>query len=575
MITDASCGRQRGLGVALATLALGILASCQQPNAPLGSTSDQPDLSLAPMEPPGFFVLTDWPMDALTGNGWSTAGAVESGNLFVVGDTAAPGSQPHVAEWRQTHSFDGAYGKTPLHRYLGRPREVYLAFWLKLNAGWQGSTGVGTIYHDGLYPDNGPATTVGIALDSCAAGERLLALSLGDEGVDNTSLENSSVSGGARHLGGNVNGGNYAVAPGQWHHIEIHVRQSTSPTARDGLVQWWANGTPVGAYNDVNFLQGAYDKVFFYPDIVTNTTDTLNMDDVRISVPSPTAPGSVGDVRFQTVSDGAGGQVPAVWSDSVGLRFTAVDDGTGTGAKYDIRYSAGTMNWGSAQSVTQGTCATLAADADHPGPGMQVLCRVHGLSPNTTYAFQLVPFRGTLNQNAVFGPLSNVISTTTPAGASSAPAAPGTVHDLGVTQTGAASATLSFTEVDDGTGHAARYDVRYAATPIGWGWGSATVVTQGTCRTPVAGTAIGTRRTCTVDGLSPATSYDFQMVAYRGTLNAGATFGGLSNVATGVTQGETTARSTTAGTAPPAVVSGGAPPRSSLWSRAVATARSM
>ena len=40
---------------------------------------------------------------------------------------------------------------------------------------------------------------------------------------------------------------------------------------------------------------------------------------------------------------------------------------------------------------------------------------------------------------------------------------PGTVADLAVSATTDASATLSFSQVDDGTGQPARYEVRYAA----------------------------------------------------------------------------------------------------------------
>lgn len=130
---------------------------------------------------------------------------------------------------------------------------------------------------------------------------------------------------------------------------------------------------------------------------------------------------------------------------------------------------------------------------------------------------------------------------------SAEPGAPGTVTDLAVETRSDTAVTLGFTEVDDGTGHAATYDVRYAITPIGSGWASAAVVTQGTCSTPVAGTTIGAHRSCSVAGLSPGTTYDFQMVAYRGTLNQDAVFGGLSNVATGTT---------TSGEPPPEAVIG-------------------
>src|SRR5439155_8184 len=119
---------------------------------------------------------------------------------------------------------------------------------------------------------------------------------------------------------------------------------------------------------------------------------------------------------------------------------------------------------------------------------------------------------------------------------SAAATAPGTVSDLSVSAIGTNSVTLSFTQVDDGTGNPAKYDVRYARAPISWG--SAPSVTNGTCTTPVVGTGIGSRLTCTVLGLSAATNYNFQLVAFRGTLNMNAVFGGLSNIAAATTTAE-------------------------------------
>jgi hypothetical protein len=104
----------------------------------------------------------------------------------------------------------------------------------------------------------------------------------------------------------------------------------------------------------------------------------------------------------------------------------------------------------------------------------------------------------------------------------------------GVTDT---SVALSFTEVNDGAGQPASYDIRYAVGAVSWG--SATSVTRGSCASPVAGTAIGAKRTCTVLGLAAATGYQFQLVALRGTLNVNAVFGALSNVASGTTAAST------------------------------------
>src|SRR5947208_3437826 len=113
--------------------------------------------------------------------------------------------------------------------------------------------------------------------------------------------------------------------------------------------------------------------------------------------------------------------------------------------------------------------------------------------------------------------------------------APAGVTDLAATAMTDSSATLTFTEVDDGTGAAASYDVRsVAGASITWG-ASAPSVTRGTCATPVAGTTIGAKRGCTVVGLSPSATYSFQLVAYRGTLRVNAVFGPLSNTASGKT----------------------------------------
>src|SRR5437016_2258015 len=111
---------------------------------------------------------------------------------------------------------------------------------------------------------------------------------------------------------------------------------------------------------------------------------------------------------------------------------------------------------------------------------------------------------------------------------------PGTVSDLAVSEVTDTSVTLAFTEVSDGAGLSASYDIRYAVAPLSWSLAAS--VGRGSCVTPVAGKAIGVKRTCTVLGLAVATSYQFQVVAFRGLLDTPSTvFGGLSNVASGAT----------------------------------------
>src|SRR3989442_5781741 len=110
---------------------------------------------------------------------------------------------------------------------------------------------------------------------------------------------------------------------------------------------------------------------------------------------------------------------------------------------------------------------------------------------------------------------------------------PGTVADLAVTGVMDSSVTLAFTEVTDGTGLPASYDVRWAAGALTWS--AAPAVAQGSCKVLLAGTVIGARRSCTVLRLAAAKAYQVQLVAFRGTLNVNAVFGGLSNIASAPT----------------------------------------
>jgi hypothetical protein len=101
--------------------------------------------------------------------------------------------------------------------------------------------------------------------------------------------------------------------------------------------------------------------------------------------------------------------------------------------------------------------------------------------------------------------------------------APLTVTDLAVVATTDTSITLRFTEVSDGAGAPAQYQLRYALGVINWGIASIL---------PLAGTTIGTVRDIVLVGRLPGTSYQCQIVAYRGTLNVNAVFGALSGVVT-------------------------------------------
>ncbi|MEJ2239126.1 MAG: Ig-like domain-containing protein [Gemmatimonadales bacterium] len=111
---------------------------------------------------------------------------------------------------------------------------------------------------------------------------------------------------------------------------------------------------------------------------------------------------------------------------------------------------------------------------------------------------------------------------------------PSDVIDLSVSAADDRSATLRFTEVEDGTGSPSDYLVRFAVAPIDWA--QASDVTKGSCSGSVAGSTIGGTLTCTVDGLQASTAYEFQVVSFRGTLGSDAVFGPLSNIAAVTTE---------------------------------------
>jgi uncharacterized protein YjdB len=116
---------------------------------------------------------------------------------------------------------------------------------------------------------------------------------------------------------------------------------------------------------------------------------------------------------------------------------------------------------------------------------------------------------------------------------------PAQIVDLRVIEVGNTEVVVEFTEVDDGTGNAAWTELRYALSPMGWGWGSAQVLSAGACASPIAGGTVGATRTCEINGLQPGTAYDLQMVAWR-VEDGNHVYSELSNQVTAQTTGSVT-----------------------------------
>lgn len=108
------------------------------------------------------------------------------------------------------------------------------------------------------------------------------------------------------------------------------------------------------------------------------------------------APGRVTDLRVSAVTD-----------TSAVLTWTEVASGNTAVARYVIHVGpSASFTWTSRPDVVTGGCAAPVYGSTAAG-GRTRSCIVGGLAPNTFYRFQLVAYTGTLNVNAVFGPLSN------------------------------------------------------------------------------------------------------------------------------------------------------------------------
>jgi hypothetical protein len=143
------------------------------------------------------------------------------------------------------------------------------------------------------------------------------------------------------------------------------------------------------------------------------------------SVPAPifyTQPETVNDV-----------EVTGTGPTAVTLQWTAVDDGGGRPARYALRYEEGDTftNWGDAYPTEQTAEAGVVGD----------LATYTWTLPTSdqSYGFRLVSYRGTLNLDAEFGGLSNIVD------ASTDPSAGGT-RTLQDTATFSENLTRSITE---------------------------------------------------------------------------------------------------------------------------------
>ena len=303
---------------------------------------------------------------------------------------------------------------------------------------------------------------------------------------------------------------------GDWNHIEVYFQMNSVVAGRgvaDGVMQYWFNGAPVIDRHDILYRTGARPTMQFRQFMIapyigdgSPVDQTMWIDDLIVATgkpsTSPPPPPPVVDTSVKTVTvSPASASVAVGATRQLAATLKDLNGGTLTGR---------TVTWASSAPAVATVSATGLVTAVSTG------------SATITATSEAVSGGAAITVTAV---------------------KPSAVSDLAVASATDSSVTLSFTEVNDGSGRPASYEVRFNAGTLSWG--SGTSVTNGSCKVPVSGTTMGAKRTCTVLGLAPVKAYQFQLVAFRGTLNVNAVFGALSNKVS----------ATTPAKAPPAVAS--------------------
>src|SRR5690606_33326948 len=88
---------------------------------------------------------------------------------------------------------------------------------------------------------------------------------------------------------------------------------------------------------------------------------------------------------------------------------------------------------------------------------------------------------------------------------------PNQITDVEVVSTTETTADVRFTAGTDGAGSPAWHEIRYSPAPMGWGWGTATVQSSGSCASPIVPQSVGQVVQCRISNLTPGLAYDFRM----------------------------------------------------------------
>ncbi len=224
-------------------------------NVASGSTPASPDPTAQPQppggveghpnEPAGFHSVSARSFDVVGEHGWYDR--TDDDNYSVgVADTQAPSS--HVGRVRFWKGMTG--GRSPVStatRLDFSPRSnVYVSFWLKLDANWQGhQSGVNKILFitDPSYGGGGDP----VYIAAYGGGDGPLELQIRLQGP----YDEGSLGNGSANLRPNT--GNGELIRGQWHHVELLLRMNKE-SQNDGTAIGWLDGRKVIEYTDVKYI---------------------------------------------------------------------------------------------------------------------------------------------------------------------------------------------------------------------------------------------------------------------------------------------------------------------------------
>ncbi len=375
-----------------------------------------------PNEPTGSTVLLDHNFDTILGSGMSNP--YNAGQIVSMSE---PGMLSPGAAYKSSVCAGCATGGTELHWNSNQIySELFVGIVWRTNAEFQGRV-VGNKMFFVRGPNSNHVWNFNDSILLGGTGPMIW-------GHNSGNYDNSHA---CSYLYGATcypNVGGPSLHTGVWTKLEAYVKKSNTLTSRDGIVRWWINGQLSGNYTNLNVAADGinnwvWSETWDGSGNMGNTVEWAHyLDHLYISVPNCPAGGcSIPDNppppvdppppsgTTLSVSDL---EVVSSTADSITLSFTETDNGQGLPASYDIRVQSPTISWGAAASVASGTCTSPVAGTTI---GNVKTCVVSGLQAETNYEFQLIPFRGVMNQGATYGSLSNVASGQTLAANSNPP----------------------------------------------------------------------------------------------------------------------------------------------------------